>query len=183
MRRMLWYLIAGTRGGVNRAKIINCLNQRMYALFDRLQCLRHRCQRSGLHIGGRDTWQTQRRTSQQSHDKTMPGTAANHAIPARHPHGHSSGAQSEILLSAHCPHIDRRHDHRQGHAGNGGIHDHRPGKSASQPQTEVHRFSMDVHLCRFGLTRRPRPHTDSYAGSGRRFCRVIGWFAYSSDHA
>ncbi len=30
MRRMLWYLIAGTRGGVNRAKIINFLNQRPY---------------------------------------------------------------------------------------------------------------------------------------------------------
>lgn len=28
MRRMLWYLIAGTRGGVNRAKIIKYLNER-----------------------------------------------------------------------------------------------------------------------------------------------------------
>lgn len=28
MRRMLWYLIAGTRGGVNRAKIIKLLNER-----------------------------------------------------------------------------------------------------------------------------------------------------------
>ncbi len=56
-------------------------------------------------------------------------------------------------------------------------------KSASQPQTEVHRFSMDVHLCRSGLTKTAPPAPDSYAGSGRRFCRVIGWFAYSSDHA
>ncbi|UTB32306.1 MAG: winged helix-turn-helix domain-containing protein [Methanobacterium sp. ERen5] len=30
MRRMLWYLIAGTRGGANRAKIINFLNERPY---------------------------------------------------------------------------------------------------------------------------------------------------------
>jgi predicted transcriptional regulator len=28
MKRLLWYLIAGTRGGVNRAKIINLLNKR-----------------------------------------------------------------------------------------------------------------------------------------------------------
>jgi DNA-binding transcriptional ArsR family regulator len=28
MRRMLWYLIAGTRGGVNRANIIKLLNER-----------------------------------------------------------------------------------------------------------------------------------------------------------
>ena len=28
MRRILWYLIAGTRGGVNRAKIIKLLNER-----------------------------------------------------------------------------------------------------------------------------------------------------------
>ncbi|HEX3014367.1 MAG TPA: winged helix-turn-helix domain-containing protein [Methanobacterium sp.] len=30
MRRLLWYLIAGTRGGVNRAKIIKLLNERPY---------------------------------------------------------------------------------------------------------------------------------------------------------
>jgi DNA-binding transcriptional ArsR family regulator len=30
MKRLLWYLIAGTRGGVNRAKIINFLNERPY---------------------------------------------------------------------------------------------------------------------------------------------------------
>ncbi len=30
MRRMLWYLIAGTRGGVNRARIIKLLNERPY---------------------------------------------------------------------------------------------------------------------------------------------------------
>ncbi len=30
MRRILWYLIAGTRGGVNRAKIIRLLNERPY---------------------------------------------------------------------------------------------------------------------------------------------------------
>lgn len=30
MRRLLWWLIAGTRGGVNRAKIINLLNERPY---------------------------------------------------------------------------------------------------------------------------------------------------------
>lgn len=30
MKRLLWYLIAGTRGGVNRAKIINFLNDRPY---------------------------------------------------------------------------------------------------------------------------------------------------------
>lgn len=30
MRRLLWYLIAGTRGGVNRAKIIKLLNDRPY---------------------------------------------------------------------------------------------------------------------------------------------------------
>jgi DNA-binding transcriptional ArsR family regulator len=30
MRKLLWYLIAGTRGGINRAKIIEALNQRPY---------------------------------------------------------------------------------------------------------------------------------------------------------
>lgn len=30
MRRMLWYLIAGTRGGVNRARIIKFLKERPY---------------------------------------------------------------------------------------------------------------------------------------------------------
>ncbi|MGB9978792.1 ArsR/SmtB family transcription factor [Methanobacterium sp.] len=30
MRRLLWYLIAGTRGGINRAKIIKLLNERPY---------------------------------------------------------------------------------------------------------------------------------------------------------
>lgn len=30
MKRMLWYLIAGTRGGVNRAKIINYLHERPF---------------------------------------------------------------------------------------------------------------------------------------------------------
>lgn len=30
MKRLLWYLIAGTRGGTNRAKIINFLNERPY---------------------------------------------------------------------------------------------------------------------------------------------------------
>ncbi|WP_409199610.1 winged helix-turn-helix domain-containing protein [Methanobrevibacter sp. DSM 116169] len=30
MKRTLWYLIAGTRGGVNRAKIINLLHERPY---------------------------------------------------------------------------------------------------------------------------------------------------------
>ncbi len=30
MRRLLWYLIAGTRGGVNRAKIIKTLSGRPY---------------------------------------------------------------------------------------------------------------------------------------------------------
>lgn len=30
MRRTLWYLIAGTRGGVNRAKIIKFLKERPY---------------------------------------------------------------------------------------------------------------------------------------------------------
>ncbi|MBZ9570150.1 winged helix-turn-helix domain-containing protein [Methanobrevibacter sp. TMH8] len=30
MKRLLWYIIAGTRGGVNRAKIINFLNERPY---------------------------------------------------------------------------------------------------------------------------------------------------------
>ncbi len=30
MKRLLWYLIAGTRGGINRAKIINLLNERPY---------------------------------------------------------------------------------------------------------------------------------------------------------
>ncbi len=30
MRRLLWYLIAGTRGGVNRAKIIKLLKERPY---------------------------------------------------------------------------------------------------------------------------------------------------------
>jgi DNA-binding transcriptional ArsR family regulator len=30
MRKLLWYLIAGTRGGINRARIINTLNERPY---------------------------------------------------------------------------------------------------------------------------------------------------------
>lgn len=30
MRRTLWYLIAGTRGGVNRAKIVKFLKERPY---------------------------------------------------------------------------------------------------------------------------------------------------------
>ena len=30
MRRSLWWLIAGARGGVNRAKIIDILNERPY---------------------------------------------------------------------------------------------------------------------------------------------------------
>lgn len=30
MKRLLWYLIAGTRGGINRAKIIELLNKRPY---------------------------------------------------------------------------------------------------------------------------------------------------------
>ena len=30
MKRMLWWLIAGTKGGVNRARIINILNERPY---------------------------------------------------------------------------------------------------------------------------------------------------------
>ncbi len=30
MKRLLWYIIAGTRGGINRAKIIQLLNQRPY---------------------------------------------------------------------------------------------------------------------------------------------------------
>jgi len=30
MKRMLWWLIAGTKGGVNRARIINMLNERPY---------------------------------------------------------------------------------------------------------------------------------------------------------
>lgn len=30
MRRTMWYLIAGTRGGVNRAKIIKYLKERPY---------------------------------------------------------------------------------------------------------------------------------------------------------
>lgn len=30
MKRLLWYLIAGTRGGVNRAKIIKFLKERPY---------------------------------------------------------------------------------------------------------------------------------------------------------
>jgi predicted transcriptional regulator len=30
MNRLLWYLIAGTKGGVNRARIIKCLQERPY---------------------------------------------------------------------------------------------------------------------------------------------------------
>lgn len=30
MKRILWWLIAGTKGGVNRARIINILNERPY---------------------------------------------------------------------------------------------------------------------------------------------------------
>ena len=30
MKRLLWYLIAGTNGGVNRARIIKCLQERPY---------------------------------------------------------------------------------------------------------------------------------------------------------
>lgn len=30
MKRVLWYLIAGTRGGLNRAKIIKALSERPY---------------------------------------------------------------------------------------------------------------------------------------------------------
>jgi len=30
MKRLLWYLIAGSRGGVNRARIIHALNERPY---------------------------------------------------------------------------------------------------------------------------------------------------------
>ena len=30
MKRLLWYLIAGTKGGVNRARIIKCLQERPY---------------------------------------------------------------------------------------------------------------------------------------------------------
>jgi len=30
MKRVLWWLIAGTKGGVNRARIINALNDRPY---------------------------------------------------------------------------------------------------------------------------------------------------------
>ena len=30
MKRILWWLIAGTKGGVNRARIINILNNRPY---------------------------------------------------------------------------------------------------------------------------------------------------------
>jgi len=30
MKRLLWYLIAGTRGGINRARIIKCLQKRPY---------------------------------------------------------------------------------------------------------------------------------------------------------
>lgn len=29
-RRLLWHLIAGTKGGINRARIIKCLQQRPY---------------------------------------------------------------------------------------------------------------------------------------------------------
>ncbi|MDO5852181.1 MAG: winged helix-turn-helix domain-containing protein [Methanobacteriaceae archaeon] len=32
MKRILWYLIAGTKGGVNRAKIINSLHDQPYNL-------------------------------------------------------------------------------------------------------------------------------------------------------
>lgn len=30
MKRLLWHLIAGTKGGVNRARIIKCLQKRPY---------------------------------------------------------------------------------------------------------------------------------------------------------
>ena len=30
MKRILWWLIAGTKGGVNRARMINVLNERPY---------------------------------------------------------------------------------------------------------------------------------------------------------
>lgn len=30
MKRLLWYLIAGTKGGYNRARIIKCLQNRPY---------------------------------------------------------------------------------------------------------------------------------------------------------
>lgn len=30
MKRLLWHLIAGTKGGFNRARIIKCLQQRPY---------------------------------------------------------------------------------------------------------------------------------------------------------
>ena len=30
MKRLLWYLIAGTKGGFNRARIIKCLQERPY---------------------------------------------------------------------------------------------------------------------------------------------------------
>ncbi len=30
MKRLLWYLIAGTKGGFNRARIIKCLQKRPY---------------------------------------------------------------------------------------------------------------------------------------------------------
>ncbi|HIE30965.1 MAG TPA: ArsR family transcriptional regulator, partial [Methanosarcinales archaeon] len=30
MKRMLWWLIAGTKGGVNRARIIKILHERPY---------------------------------------------------------------------------------------------------------------------------------------------------------
>ncbi len=30
MKRLLWHLIAGTKGGINRARIIKCLQKRPY---------------------------------------------------------------------------------------------------------------------------------------------------------
>lgn len=30
MKKLLWYLIAGTKGGYNRAKIIKCIQERPY---------------------------------------------------------------------------------------------------------------------------------------------------------
>lgn len=30
MKKLLWYLIAGTKGGLNRARIIKCLQERPY---------------------------------------------------------------------------------------------------------------------------------------------------------
>ncbi|MFQ6050282.1 MAG: winged helix-turn-helix domain-containing protein [Candidatus Hydrothermarchaeota archaeon] len=30
MKRLLWWLVAGTKGGINRAKIINALRERPY---------------------------------------------------------------------------------------------------------------------------------------------------------